>query len=175
MDHLRLVIPDMSHQAALEDLLAEWTATGTDISPGTIDKHDQDYAAWLQETLATQQRETCPAHLVPAHTYTYFLMNDEDELLGAINIRHELNDYLRQFGGHIGYGIRPSQRRKGYAKVQLQLGLEKCTALGIDRVLITCNDNNPASAATILSCGGILEDIRAEESGNLVRCYWIDL
>lgn len=173
MEKLRLVVPDISHQAALEGLWEEWFATGTKIYPGAIDKRGRDYATWLQETLAMQQRETCPASYVTSNTY--FLMNDEDELLGAINVRHELSENLLQFGGHIGYGIRPSQRRKGYAKAQLLMGLEKIKELGIARVLITCNDQNPASAATILSCGGILEDKRKDSDGTILRRYWIDL
>ena len=95
-------------------------------------------------------------------------------LVGMIDIRHRLNDYLAQFGGHIGYSVRRSQRQKGCATRMLQLGLDYARSLNLERVLITCDKNNSASAATILSQNGILEN-EVVEDDHLVQRYWIAL
>ncbi len=105
----------------------------------------------------------------------FFLVDDaETKILGGIDIRHRLNDYLMEFGGHIGYGIVPDERGKGYAKAQLRLALPAAKSLGVSRALITCDDGNTASARTIEALGGVLEDKRAE-NGALIRRYWVGI
>ena len=91
-----------------------------------------------------------------------------------IDIRHYLNEYLTQVGGHIGYGVRKTERNKGYAKQMLKLALEKCKELKIKRVLITCDEDNIASEKVILSANAKLEDIRNVDGENKTR-FWIDL
>lgn len=103
---------------------------------------------------------------------SFFLIDDHDYPLGIINIRHELNDMLLKSGGHIGYSVRKSQRQKGYAKEMLGLALDYCWSRGMDKVLITASDDNPASYKTIEACGGVLENT-ITDSGDLVRRYWI--
>ena len=94
--------------------------------------------------------------------------------MGAVNIRHYLNDKLLETGGHIGDGIRPGERRKGYATAMIGLALEECRKLGIDRVLICCDKDNIGSAKSIQRNGGVLEN-EVEEDGNIVQRYWIEL
>ncbi|MBR2176691.1 MAG: GNAT family N-acetyltransferase, partial [Clostridia bacterium] len=94
---------------------------------------------------------------------------------GAVNIRHYLNDYLLKEGGHIGDGIRPSERRKGYATEMVRLALIECKKLGIDRVLMVCDKDNIGSAKSILKNGGVLEDEFLNEYGDIEQRYWIDL
>lgn len=106
---------------------------------------------------------------------TYFLVDDQDYPLGIIDIRHRLNDYLLQYGGHIGYSVRKDERQKGYAKIMLKEALKICKDLGLDRVLITADENNPASYRTIESQGGILENRVTEDNGNVMRRYWIEI
>lgn len=106
---------------------------------------------------------------------TYFLVDEKYYPLGVIDIRHRLNDYLLEMGGHIGYSVRKSERQKGYAKIMLNKALEVCKEIGLDRVLITADDNNPASFKTIESQGGVLENKITEEDGNILRRYWIEL
>ena len=103
---------------------------------------------------------------------------DNDEIVGRVSIRHSLNDFLFNYGGHIGYAVRPQFRKKGYATEILRQALEYCRGLGLEKVLVTCNDSNEPSAKTIEKCGGKLENkvIEQIESGErLVRRYWIDL
>lgn len=106
-----------------------------------------------------------------------FFLYDEtrDKLIGAVNIRHYLNDYLLKEGGHIGDGIRPSERRKGYATLLIRLALDECKKLGIDKVLMVCDKNNIASAKTIIKNGGILENEIVSSNGTVIQRYWIQL
>ena len=100
---------------------------------------------------------------------------DRNILLGAINIRHYLNDYLLQYAGHIGDGIRPSERRKGYATEMIRLSLIECRKLGISRVLMVCDKSNIASAKSIIRNGGILENEFFDEYGEVQQRFWIDI
>ncbi len=98
-------------------------------------------------------------------------------LLGTLQLRHTLNDYLEYEGGHFGYCIRPTERGKGYAKTLLRLALAEARQLGLARVLVTCTTTNAASAAVIRACGGVLEDERVSRRhpGEIVQRYWIAL
>jgi predicted acetyltransferase len=93
---------------------------------------------------------------------------------GRVSIRHELNEFLTNFGGHIGYGVRPAYRRRGYASEILTQALIIARAEGIDRVLITCDQQNTASAKIIEAHGGVLEDVRPDPAGPPKRRYWIE-
>ena len=105
------------------------------------------------------------------------LDEDRDRLLGngAVNIRHYLNDSLLKEGGHIGDGIRPSERRKGYATEMIRLALTECKKLGIEKVLMTCDKDNIGSARSIIKNGGILENEFVNSEGNIEQRYWISL
>jgi predicted acetyltransferase len=110
------------------------------------------------------------------HNDLYWII-DDGEVVGFVSFRHELNDWLEQFGGHIGYGVRASRRRRGYAAAALRLTLDRARELGLDRVLLTCDDDNVGSFRTIEGAGGVLENrVEAAEAGNPdVRRYWIEL
>ncbi|NOW05617.1 putative acetyltransferase [Clostridium beijerinckii] len=98
----------------------------------------------------------------------------DGHLIGMIDIRHRLNDYLLNFGGHIGYSVRKSERRQGYATEMLGLALKECVKLGIKKVLITCNKNNIGSAKTIVNNNGILEN-EVDEGNRITQRYWVYL
>ncbi|MSZ20077.1 MAG: GNAT family N-acetyltransferase, partial [Actinobacteria bacterium] len=93
------------------------------------------------------------------------------DIVGRVSIRHELNEWLSTYGGHIGYAVRPEFRRKGYAKLLLGEGLKICSSLGIDHALLTCKDSNFVSAKVIEFAGGVLENIVPGPDG-LLRRYW---
>lgn len=133
----------------------------------------ESYAEWLAAVRDNQSEQTVRPGLVPATT---LLARDAATglLVGMIDIRHRLNDYLLCFGGHIGYSVRPSCRRRGYATRMLALALERCRSMALTRVLITCCRNNLASARTIQKNGGVLEN-EVPEDGEMTQRYWITL
>jgi len=103
----------------------------------------------------------------------------DNKVVGIIDIRHSLSDFLYEFGGHIGYSVLPEERRKGYAKEMLRLALLECKNIGIKRALLTCDKENIASWKTIKANGGILENevkdnVGLSESGTIQR-YWINI
>jgi predicted acetyltransferase len=132
----------------------------------------EGFARWA-ERLRRQSDESIPTEPNLVHA-TYWWIVEDDVCLGAISLRHRLNEFLLRAGGHIGYGVRPSARRRGLATWALGAVLVECRALGIDRVLVTCADDNVASARAIERNGGVLEDVRDTELGR-TRRYWIDL
>ena len=108
---------------------------------------------------------------VPSST---FWLIDKGKWVGHCNVRHGLNPRLTERGGHIGYAIHPRERGKGYGQKILELALIKARKIGLNRVLITCNEQNEASRKIIERNNGILED-RREIDGKIIRRYWIEL
>ena len=133
---------------------------------------EEGFAAWV-ERLARMRDRSVPPPEGFVHATTWWVVED-GEVCGSIQLRHELNDFLLEAGGHIGYGIRPSRRRQGLATWALAAVLDEARALGLTRVLVTCDDANAASARTIERNGGRLEDVR-ETSLGLTRRYWVEL
>lgn len=130
---------------------------------------------WIAYSDRHKDPLTVPQGRVPSTQY--MLVREWDrKIVGMIQIRHHLNDYLEKYGGHIGYSVAPGERRKGYAAQMLKMALPKCRELGIDRVLITCVSGNEGSRRTILKNGGAYESTVFEsgEGVDLER-YWIDL
>ena len=96
-------------------------------------------------------------------------------MIGTVNIRHRLTDKLFNIGGHIGYGIHPSERRKGYATKILLLSLEKAKDLGLEKVLVTCDRENTGSEKTIRKNGGVQDTSYVKDDGNVTLRFWINL
>ncbi|MBN2509032.1 MAG: GNAT family N-acetyltransferase [Spirochaetales bacterium] len=154
-----------------EDYITEWELSGEDIIPSASKRRDRTFTQ-LQESWRMEETDAIFAYgFVPSTLF--FLIDEQNKVCGAIHLRHELNERLKQNGGHIGYGIRPSERHKGYGTEMLSLLLEKIWVDGYERVLITCDDDNIASAKTIAKNGGILFDKPMFE-GILTRRYWIN-
>lgn len=128
---------------------------------------------WLKELNKRSCEDTVPEGLVPSSTYLGVREKD-NYIVGMIDIRHYLNEYLTQVGGNIGYSVRKTERNKGYAKQMLKLALEKCKELKMKKVLITCDEDNIASEKVILSANAKFEDIRNVDGENKKR-FWIDL
>ena len=140
-----------------------------EIIHGAANMTDLSVAEWVQFTENTKYKESVIPGFVTAHT---FFASDNNKIVGIINARHELNDYLLNLGGHIGYSVRKSERRKGYGKKMLNYTSKFLFSLGLEKILITCDKNNIASKRTIESCGGVLENEVVEESRTTLR-YWI--
>lgn len=133
----------------------------------------ETYGEWLAAVCDNASEATVRTGLVPATTLLA-LDADAGRLVGMIDIRHRLNAHLLAVGGHIGYSVRKSCRRRGYAKRMLALALDRCRGLGLNRVLVTCDRLNVASARTILANGGVLEN-EVPQDGRVTQRYWIDL
>lgn len=172
-EELYLVTPSIEHENEYREMILEWENEKERIYPGAIRPKGLSYTEWLKKLETYKTAETCPPNFVPSDTY--FLVNKYNRILGAISIRHYLNDELFKFGGHIGYGVRPSERRKGYAKAMLKMALEKCKDMNISKVLVTCNKGNIGSARTIMANGGVFENELVEDNGNVVQRYWIEV
>ena len=140
-----------------------------EIIHGAANMTDLSIPEWVEFTENTKKKESLTPGFVTAHT---FFALDNNKIVGIINTRHELNDYLLNFGGYIGYSVRKSERRKGYAKAMLSYTVDFLFSLGLEKILITCDKNNIASKRTIESCGGILENEVATEDRTTLR-YWI--
>jgi predicted acetyltransferase len=167
----KLVKPTLCMEREYYNFSEEWAKNSEEIIPYSARLLGDNYIVWLENTYKFENKESCPVDFVPSHTY--FLIADE-KILGAINIRQCLNEYLSNFGGHIGYGIRPSERRKGYATLMLSLALPIANGLGISKVLMTCDRCNGASAKTIINNGGVLEN-EVEQNGKIIQRYWIKI
>lgn len=174
---MELVFPTAAHKLAVLDYRQEWLACapGERIhgSWGLQRPEFKDYGLWLEaiEGLLMGQSNN-PQISVPTSTY---LALCGGQVVGNIQIRHELNAYLLREGGHIGYAIRPSLRRKGLGTSMLALALEKCRMLGMQRVLITVDKANIPSAKTALRGGAVLEDEVPGDDGTTTQRYWITL
>lgn len=133
----------------------------------------QTISQYIQLVEKHEKSQDLPMGWVPYHTYWLI---DNDRFIGELHFRQLLTDYLKNYGGHIGYTIRPSERRKGYGKQILKFALPEIQKLGFDRVLVTCNETNIASKKIIEANGGEFE--KANAQGSNLPCkllYWITL
>ncbi|MDQ2852931.1 GNAT family N-acetyltransferase [Dermatophilaceae bacterium Sec6.4] len=164
------------------DLAASWRAGVAEFPPGAVlhgfGYDDQlgfelataaGFADFVQSLRDAERGVGLPAGWVPCTTYWIIDSAEPDQLLGSLALRHHLeNDFLAEYGGHIGYGVRPSARRRGVASAALRASLPRARALGLDQVMLTCDDDNLASRATIEGCGGVFERMAGQR-----RRYWI--
>lgn len=171
--NVSLLTPTTDLQEEYLDFYNEWKDSGETMIPWVISKNPANFPAMVQELLDAHNGINIPETWVPDSTY--WLVTDENKIVGAVNIRHSLTEHLFNAGGHIGYGIRPSERRKGYATKLLALSLEKAKQLNITKALIVCDEVNTASEKTILHNGGLRDEDFIEEDGNVVRRFWIEL
>jgi predicted acetyltransferase len=130
----------------------------------------EPWATYLRKLAGYRRGVDLPADWVPS---TFLGAFAGERLVGRVSVRHELNEFLTNFGGHIGYCVRPADRRRGYAGQILGQGLVIARAEGVDKVLVTCDEDNAASARVIERHGGVLEDVRDQPDGPPRRRYWI--
>lgn len=176
MDAIKLILPTEEHLDQVWAYRQECRDADSSMDGcGPLERADTP-EQWLADVRSYTDPATVPEGKVQA---TQFLAVRESDgrLVGMIQIRHYFNEYLEKYAGHIGYSVRPDERRNGYAREQLRLALPYCKeTLGLDRVLISCEPDNPGSRRTILANGGVYESTVHEpnEDMNLER-YWITL
>ncbi|MDE6690879.1 MAG: GNAT family N-acetyltransferase, partial [Clostridia bacterium] len=167
---LKLVRLENKYKRQLFEMMDEWYGSNEEIVPYSIcktDYHDFEiYCANLEV-----KEEKCG--LVPDSTF-FCLDEERNMFVGAVNIRHYLSEKLLLNGGHIGDGVRPSERRKGIATQMIHLALFECKRLGITDVLMVCDKDNIGSAKSIINNGGILEN-EINVNGTVEQRYWIHI
>lgn len=167
---LKLVKLELEYRRHLEEMMEEWCGTGEKIVPYAIRKNDyRNFDHYLANLEITKEKDG----KVP--DTTFFCLDEERNIfVGAVNIRHYLTEEMLLNAGHIGDGVRPSERRKGVATKMIGLALQECKKFGIDRVLMVCDKENIASAKSIQRNGGVLEN-EVVVGGVTEQRYWIEL
>lgn len=168
MEKIILVKPDLSYADEIQRYKKEFLEDEPIINGSAGLNRFSTVEDWLEELKKRSNKDTVPEGLVPSSTYLGIRKKD-NYIVGMIDIRHSLNNFLLQVGGHIGCGVRKSERKKVYAKQMIKLALEKCKELKIEKV-----NDNIASEKSIIACGGELEDIRTVDGKNYKR-FWIEI
>jgi predicted acetyltransferase len=176
VEKLKHVKPTKDYELQAIDYINEFYKYNSEINGvGGLHRFLNDYEGWLLKL--EEDRNRVPSEeKVPAETF-FLVRENDNKIVGMINIRLTLNERLKKFGGYIGYSIRPTERQKGYNKINLYLGLLCCQKHGIKEVLMDCDKENPASVKTMISLGGKLvrEYFDDENSHCIVQDYIIDV
>lgn len=170
MNNLQLIKPALSLEDEYLSFYKEWRDSGEEMIPWVITKDPSNFPALLMDMSNSEKGIGLPEGWVPDSTF--WLVNESNRVIGAVNIRHRLSPFLLHAGGHIGYGIRPSERGKGYAATMLKLALAEAAKLGIQEVLVVCDAENVSSKATILRNGGARDEDFVEEEGQVIKRFW---
>ncbi|MDD3383677.1 MAG: GNAT family N-acetyltransferase [Bacilli bacterium] len=173
METIKLVRPTIEYKDQIVSYRKEFLENNDSMDGTSLLRNYENTEEWLEHITRNQKKETVQKGWVPSDEYLAIRESD-NRIVGMIDIRHYLNEWLLKIGGNIGYSVRKSERRKGYAKEMLRLALIKCQELGLDRVLVSCYKHNIASAKTIMANRGVLENEVEEEDG-ITQRYWISL
>ena len=172
MENLKLIRPNKEYERQAKEYIQEFIDYKSEVNgSGGLNRYVDNYDLWLERN--EMYRKGLIPDRVPAETF--MLIREEDnKLIGMINIRLKLDEELLIHGGHIGYGVRPTERRKGYNSYQLYLALKFCDEQGLDKVLLTCFKDNLGSAKTIQNSCGVLEN-EIVYKDKVFQRYWIDV
>ena len=171
---MKLIEPSIGYEQQIRAYRQAFLDCGSSMDgTGGLKKYE-DIPAWIRACLRGKDAAVVPG-MVPATQYL-FVREEDDKVVGMIQIRHYFNDFLEKYGGHIGYSVAPDERRKGYAAQMLKAALLKCRELGLEKVLITCIRGNEGSKRTILKNGGSYESTVYEPDEDIyLERYWISL
>ena len=175
MGTIKLVLPSEEYLDQVWAYRQECFQAGSSMDGCGPLRFNESAQQWLSDVRSYMDPATVPEGKVQA-TQFLALREPDNTLAGMIQVRHYFNEYLEKYAGHIGYSVRPGERRRGYAKEMLRLALPFCKELGLDRVLISCEPDNPGSRRTILANGGVYEStVHAPADGINLERYWITL
>lgn len=175
MEDMILIKPTEQYLEEIAAYRAEFVARGDSMDGCGSLRRVTDPLEWLRDTARASKKETVRPDLVVA-TQFIGVRPEDNRLIGMIQVRHYFNDYLEKYAGHIGYSVRPSERKRGYAKQMLRACLPYCREIGLEKVLITCDETNEASRRTILANGGVYESTVYEPDKKInIQRYWIKL
>ena len=167
---MKLIEPNTIYKITYLEMMDEWRSSGEELVPFTLEFDTSDFEKFIRYT--NSFKTINPEGFV--HHSTFWLITDNEEIAGVSNLRHYLNERLLTEGGHIGFGIRPSFRRKGYASKLLELTLLEAKKLDIAKVLLTCDKSNTGSSKTIQKNKGVLWKEQMLE-GVLKQYFWIEI
>ncbi len=175
MQEFLLIRPTNEYANQIAEYRQEFIDAGDSMDGTGALRKTVDPEEYIKISIEREDPKNVPENLVPA-TQFLFIQKRDNKLLGMLQVRHHFNDYLEKYAGHIGYSIRPSERRRGYAKRMLSMALPFCKELGLSRILITCVDGNLGSERTILANGGVYESTVYEPNENInLKRFWIEL
>ena len=181
MENLVLIKPAIEYADEITAYKKEFDGTSDRLNGASGLEKYNNIREWIDRCRLFEKRGTMPddqpEHRSAVEAEQFMLVRkDDNKILGMINFRHELNEYLAEYGGHIGYSVRPSERRRGYAARMLAICLDRCGQFGLDKVLITCMSGNEASRKTIIKNGGVYERTTHLDSENVdMERYWITI
>jgi len=169
---VEIIALGLNHASAIADYVADFNNAGEQQIPGYFGKKEWSHAQTIEKLDAWSRGEDLGGWV---RNTTRFLF-ENGRILGHYNFRHELTDALRVVGGNCGYGVRPSERRKGHATRLLADAKEFGRGLGLEQILVTCDQDNIGSARTIEKNGGVLQDLTPQDDCDaLLARYWITL
>lgn len=173
MDAIKLVLPGPEHREAAEQYKQAFFDAGEGVINGSALLDQMNYTDWLEQVRQNQSPKTVRPDWVVASTF--FAVREKDgRILGMLDLRHTLKQaFLSQYGGHIGYSVRPDERQKGYAAAMLQQAIIYAKQLGLSKVMLGCFADNLASIRTIEKCGGILTETKPYLDNRMMHVYWI--
>lgn len=179
MERFYLEIPSLERKNDVLEFMQEFIDYRSDINgSGGLSRlaSGMPYEEWLDDVIKRSDDDYAKSiDRVPASTY-FTVRESDNKIVGMVNLRHYLDNILKNIGGHIGYSIRPSERGKGYAKIQLYLALLECKKLGIEEAMVDCVKSNIKSEKTILALGGVFEKQFYDQLGKrMLRNYWINV
>lgn len=174
MDGFILTRPTYEYAAQIAEYRQEFLDAGGSMDGcGQLRRYDDPYA-YIDLCREMELHGSAEDDMVPA-TQFMFIRKSDNKLVGMLDVRHYFNEYLEKYAGNIGYSVRPSERRKGYATKMLRAALPYCREIGLDKVLVCCIDGNIASEKTILANGGVYEYTVIEPARNrALKRFWID-
>ena len=184
-NEIELQLPRLHHQNAAEEFKNEFLENQEPIIPGSAMFDQMEYEQWLVLNTNNRNENTVNSGWVVATTF-FAVRKHDQKIVGMMDVRHSLgNKFLSEYGGHLGYSVRPSERKKGYATEMLKMGFEYAKSLGIEKLMIACFADNIPSIKTIEKCGGTLSETKPyieqkhinlpDTDGKNVHVFWIDL